>query len=134
MNGRITPENITRLNDNEVFVFGSNEGGLHCGGAALQALEFGATYGRAFGLSGRSFAIPTMGPIRRIRRAFISANVGVFLDVAREHPELTFLVTEIGCGIAGYKPKDIAPMFREAVEIDNVYLPRRFWEVLNQTT
>lgn len=101
---------------NEIFVFGSNLAGRHGKGAALSALkEHGAVYGRGFGLQGRSFAIPTKGaelaplPLERIR-----SYVELFVCFAKEHPELTFNVTRIGCGLAGYTDALIAPMFWDA--------------------
>ncbi|MDY3733995.1 MAG: hypothetical protein SOZ98_04180, partial [Sodaliphilus sp.] len=72
-----------------------------------------------------SYAIPTMEGEESTKRA-----VERFVQFAQEHPELKFLVTPIGCGIAGYTPKEIAPMFETAVTLKNVYLPKIFWEVL----
>ena len=92
------------------------------------ALErFGAVYGQGRGLQGRSYAIPTMsGSLQEIAR-----EVEEFIRFADQHPELTFLVTRIGCGIAGYSDADIAPLFANAYSLPNVYLPTEFWEVLN---
>jgi len=107
-----TPEYITYLEPNQVFVFGSNLRGRHGAGAAKQALKFGARMGQGRGFCGQTYAIPTKGrnmevlPLWRIERA-----VSRFLDYAWRHPELEFLVTRVGCGLAGYKDKDIAPMF-----------------------
>lgn len=89
------------------------------GGAARVAMErFGAVWGVGEGLQGRSYAIPTMEGFEAIRPA-----VDRFIDFARQHPEMTFLVTPIGCGIAGYSPEEIAPLFKDAVELENVWLP-----------
>jgi hypothetical protein len=111
---------ITSLADNEVFVFGSNSSGQHGGGAARTAWKkFGAVWGQGHGLHGQSYAIDTMSGL-----GVIEAEVGQFLRFARAHPELRFLVTEIGCGIAGYRPEQIAPFFRGAGE--NVVLPDAF--------
>ena len=111
---------ITRLAPDEVFVFGSNADGSHGGGAARTAYEkFGAVWGQGHGLQGQSYAIDTMSGL-----SVIESEVARFLSFARENPELRFLVTAIGCGIAGYTPQQIAPMFRNSPE--NVVLPQRF--------
>ena len=124
---RITPDFISHLKDNEIFVFGSNLHGMHGGGAARVAfLHFGAIYGQGVGLQGQSYAIPTMqGGTETIR-----PYVDEFILFAKNHPELTFLVTRIGCGIAGFVAKDIAPLFKDAISIENVHLPNDFWKVL----
>ena len=109
-----------------MFVFGSNALGMHHGGAARVAYnEFGAEWGNGEGLQGQSYAIPTMEGEHSTMLA-----VNRFTDYAKEHPELKFLVTPIGCGIAGYSPEEIAPMFKEAAALENVYLPISFWKVL----
>lgn len=125
--GRVTPEWIDDLQENQVFVFGSNLAGMHGGGAARVArLRFGAVMGKGVGMQGRSYAIPTMqGGTGTIR-----PYVNDFIAYAKEHPELTFLVTPIGCGIAGFEPEDIAPLFEEASNVENIWLPKSFWEVL----
>lgn len=127
MDTRITSPHITELKPGEIFVFGSNLEGAHGGGAALLAWKkWGAVWGQGAGLQGQTYGIPTMhgGP------AEIKPYVDDFIRCAQEHPELTFLVTEIGCGIAGFTPNEIAPLFKEAVGITNIHLPQRFWEVL----
>lgn len=123
MGERITPENITKLEKNEIFVFGSNVHGLHGGGAARTAMnKFGAVWGQGVGLQGQSYAIPTMdGCVRRIQ-----PYVDEFIIFAEEHPELNFLVTRIGCGIAGYTDQDIAPLFARALDVPNIWLPQSF--------
>lgn len=125
--GRVTPEWIDDLQENQVFVFGSNLAGMHGGGAArIARLRFGAVMGNGVGMQGRSYAIPTMqGGTETIR-----PYVNDFIAYAKEHPELTFLVTPIGCGIAGFEPEDIAPLFEEASNVENIWLPNSFWEVL----
>lgn len=122
-----TPERITELKPNEIFVFGSNLGGWHGGGAARIALDkFGAVWGQGTGLQGRSYAIPTM----QGGAATIKPYVDEFIVFARQHPEHKFLVTRVGCGIAGFRAEEIAPLFKEAVELENVVLPEDFVEVL----
>ncbi len=118
---RTTPEVITDLQPNEIFVFGSNLKGLHGGGAAYMAYrKFGAVMGQGIGLQGQSYAIPTMqGGVETIR-----PHVDEFIAFARQHPELTFLVTRIGCGIAGFTDEEIAPLFLQAHDVDNIVLPR----------
>lgn len=126
---RISPENITSLKPDEVFVFGSNLAGLHAGGAARFAMQrFGAVWGQGVGLQGQSYAIPTMqGGVETIK-----PYVDDFVDFARKNPHLKFLVTEIGCGIAGFTPDQIAPLFTRAAGLDNVWLPARFQKVLQK--
>lgn len=126
---RIAPDRIAELRDDEIFVFGSNLAGMHGGGAARIACRcFGAVWGQGVGLQGRSYAIPTMqGGVETIR-----PYVDEFIDFARRHPHLKFLVTEIGCGIAGFTPDEIAPLFAAAVSVENIWLPARFWKVLTR--
>lgn len=122
-----TPDYITELKPDEVFVFGSNLAGMHCGGAAYIAFkQFGAVMGCGVGLRGQSYAIPTMqGGVETIK-----SYVDDFIAFAKEHPELFFYVTRIGCGIAGFRDKEIAPLFKEALELENVCLPETFAKVL----
>lgn len=133
MNKRITPEYITKLESDQIFVFGSNCGGKHGKGAAKQALTWGAIWGQAAGLQGRTYGIPTKD--KAIRRTLTVIEIKPFVDdfiiFAKENPHLTFLVTEIGCGLAKSKPKDIAPLFKDAIDIPNIHLPHRFWHKLN---
>lgn len=122
-NRRFTPEHIAVLEPGEIFVFGSNLAGAHGGGAARAArLHFGAVMGQGIGLQGQSYAIPTMqgGP------ETIKPYVDDFILFAKQHPELTFLVTPIGCGIAGFHARDIAPLFASAIDVENIILPRQF--------
>lgn len=120
---RYTPGRITHLNENEVFVFGSNLGGMHGGGAARIAYEnFGAVWGEGVGHFGKTYAIPTMqGGVETIK-----PYVDQFIAYAAEHPELTFYVTRIGCGIAGFRDEEIAPLFKDCRDMDNVVLPKSF--------
>ena len=122
-----TPDYITDLKPDEVFVFGSNLAGMHGGGAARVAFrQFGAVMGCGVGLSGQSYAIPTMqGGVDTIM-----PYVDDFIAFAKAHSELFFYVTRIGCGIAGFKDKEIAPLFREAMGVVNVCLPESFIRAL----
>lgn len=126
---RVSPQWITTLADDEVFVFGSNLEGLHGGGAALLAYErFGAIWGQGTGLQGKSYGIPTMhGGVD-----VIAPYVDEFIAFAREHRELKFLVTEIGCGIAGFTVEEMAPLFKDAIDEENIYLPQRFIKILEK--
>lgn len=123
-----TPGRIDSLMPDEVFVFGSNLAGHHGGGAARFALgKFGAIYGQGVGLQGQSYAIPTMqGGIETI-----VPYVDEFIAFAKQHPDKFFLVTRIGCGIAGFTDRQMAPLFKDALELENVVLPRSFVEVIN---
>lgn len=125
---RITPEWITDLNPDEIFVFESNSQGHHNGGAARTALKWGAIYGQGEGLQGQTYAIPTM--FASVQNIVPYADR--FIEFARLHPEMKFLLTEIGCGIAGFSPKDIAPLFKKSRSIENIYLPQRFWSILDK--
>ena len=124
-----TNERISQLAPNEVFVFGSNLAGMHGGGAARVACErFGAVMGQGVGLQGQSYAIPTMqGGVETIQ-----PYVDEFIDFAKAHPELKFLVTPIGCGIAGFTVAEIAPLFAAAIDVENVILPRPFVNVIEK--
>ncbi|MCF0199667.1 MAG: hypothetical protein HUK02_10160 [Bacteroidaceae bacterium] len=123
----MTPAHIHRLADNEIFVFGSNLEGMHGGGAARTALKkFGAVMGQGVGLQGQSYGIPTMqGGVETIR-----PYVDDFVKFAQEHPDLKFLVTRIGCGIARFTDAEIAPLFAAALTVENIYLPQSFLDVL----
>lgn len=117
---KYTPENITSLGKDEVFVFGSNLAGNHAGGAARVARErFGAIRGQGVGMQGQSYAIPTMqGGVETIK-----PYVDDFIKLAREWDQTTFYVTRIGCGIAGFKDEEIAPLFAEAMELTTSACP-----------
>lgn len=125
---RVSEKHIDKLEDDEVFVFGSNTEGMHAGGAARMAMNWGAVYGKAFGLQGKTFAIPTVDYTRSGKMSVdeIKKYVDEFLDFTIKNKDKKFLVTEIGCGIAGFKVSEIAPLFRKALEYSNVYLPERF--------
>lgn len=127
-----TPTYITELNENEIFVFGSNLAGRHGAGAAKIALKWGAVYGQGVGLHGNTYAIPTKdGQIKTLPINIIKQFVDDFILFAENNTELKFLVTAIGCGLAGYKETDIAPLFKDCVKLHNVVLPMTFIEVLN---
>ncbi len=128
-NREYTPERITELKPNEIFVFGSNLAGAHGGGAARLAYNrFGAVWGQGVGLQGQCYAIPTMqGGVETIK-----PYVDEFILFAKQHPEYKFLVTRIGCGIAAFTPDEIAPLFKDAIKMENVILPVDFVEVLSK--
>ena len=125
-----TPEMIRSLKPDEIFVFGSNLGGHHGGGAARVAVnKFGAVWGQGVGHQGQCYAIPTMqGGVETIK-----PYVDQFVDFAKNHGELFFYVTRIGCGIAGFRDEDIAPLFRDAVSVENICLPKSFVDVFANT-
>lgn len=124
-----TPDNITKLGPDDIFVFGSNLQGIHAGGAAAIAYKkFGAVWGQGEGPQGQSYAIPTMqGGVDTIR-----PYVDRFIELAREWDQNTFYVTRIGCGIAGFTDEQIAPLFDEAYDLYNVRLPRSFAEIIER--
>lgn len=123
---RVTPPVVRHLEENEIFVFGSNANGYHGGGAAAVAMHnFGAVWGQGEGLQGKSYAIPTMEGLEKLKEA-----VDRFTVFADQHQELRFLVTMIGCGSAGYSPREIAPLFKGCIYLENVALPSGFWKVL----
>lgn len=121
---------IKRLDKNQVFVFGSNRQGRHGKGAALTAKnKFGAIYGQAKGLQGQSYAIVT----KELRSNYnpvtldeIKEGIDNFIIFAKENTDLTFYVVEIGCNLAYFTVEQIAPLFRPALRLKNVYLPQRF--------
>ena len=100
---------------------------MHGGGAARIAYEkFGAKWGEGIGMTGRCYAIPTMqGGVETIK-----PYVDDFIRFAKEHPGLTFLVTRIGCGIAGFRDEQIAPLFADAINVENIILPMSFVKCL----
>lgn len=124
-----TPENITALKGDEIFVFGSNLAGMHGGGAARFAFnKLGAQWGVGVGITGQCYAIPTMhGGVDAIK-----PYVDDFVAYASEHKEKFFYVTRIGCGIAGFVDSEIAPLFKAAVQLSNVCLPQSFVNTYNK--
>jgi hypothetical protein len=129
---RTTPDEIKKLGQGQIFVFGSNLSGRHGKGAAKTALGWGAKWGQGAGLQGRTYGIPTKdASIRRtLTVTEIKPFVDEFIEFAKNNPNLIFLVTEIGCGLAGHKQKDIAPLFVNAVDVENIHLPEKFWHKL----
>ncbi len=128
LNAQFTPEKIDKLGPHDIFVFGSNLQGMHAGGAArIAARKFGAVYGLGVGLQGNSYAIPTMqgGP------ETIKPYVDQFIEFAKTKPFLTFYVTKIGCGIAGFKVTEIAPLFKEVFGVPNIRLPKEFVAIIS---
>ncbi len=128
-NQNFTPNYIRELKENEIFVFGSNLEGMHGGGAARTAVEhFGAIWGQGVGLQGNSYGIPTMqGGVETIK-----PYVDEFIEFAKQRRDLFFYVTKIGCGIAGFKEEEIAPLFAEALNEENIALPKSFVELLEK--
>lgn len=123
---RVTPTKINHLKPGQVFVFGSNVQGHHNGGAAMAALKhFGAINGQAEGFQGQSYAIVSTESLD-----VLSEQVRQFIAFARQHPDLTFLTTAVGCGHGGHGAKDVAPLFVEAVDVENIWLPLEFWQEL----
>lgn len=124
---KFTPEYITSLGPDDIFVFGSNLAGRHAGGAARVARQkFGAIEGQGVGLQGQSYAIPTMqGGVETIK-----PYVDEFIEFASNCDQNTFYVTRIGCGIAGFKDEEIAPLFKDALKLYNVRLPESFVRIL----
>jgi len=128
-NREFTPDRISELKDNEIFVFGSNLAGHHGGGAARLAYNhFDAVWGQGMGLQGQSYAIPTMqGGVETIK-----PYVDEFIRFAELHSEYKFLVTRIGCGIAGFRDEEIAPLFVQALKVENIILPKEFVAELDE--
>jgi lantibiotic modifying enzyme len=131
-NIKIASSNIFSLEDNQIFVFGSNLSGRHGLGAAKTAMKWGAKYGQAEGMQGQTYAIPTVNKLitKKLPLHEIETYVNNFIEFAKDNPDKDFLVTQIGCGLAGYYPTEIAPFFKKAVGIKNIHLPIDFIQVL----
>lgn len=128
-NKRTSSPHITSLKENEIFVFGSNEAGIHGAGAAKQARKWGAIIGKGVGLQGNTYALPTKDKdLRTLSIDRIRKHVEVFTHFAKFNPNLKFQVTELGCGLAGYTPEEIGPLFAKAGMLKNVFLPESFLE------
>lgn len=126
---RFTPDNITVLLNDEVFCFGSNELGSHGAGAAKTARCFGAVWGVGFGPKGRTFAIPTKDwNIKTLPLKEIGFYVTRFIEYAKNRSYHKFLVTKIGMGLAGYSLEEIAPLFKCAIGVENIILPKEIYE------
>ncbi|MGL5957178.1 MAG: A1S_2505 family phage non-structural protein [Phocaeicola sp.] len=121
---RITPYAITSLQPNDIFVFGSNIQGVHSGSAGSAALEFGAIRGVCIGLQGQTYALPSED------LKLLALHINEFTEFAQDHPELNFLVTEVGCGTSNHSPLQVAPLFNEAAKLENISLPPTFWDIL----
>lgn len=138
-NNRTTNENITHLNPNEIFVFGSNTGGFHGAGAAHTALKWGAKMGNGFGLQGNTYALPTKKVVSDGKNKYlqtmeineIKPYIDEFINFAVNNKNKTFLVTKIGTGLAGIPIEEIAILFIPAYNVKNIYLPLEFWNVLD---
>ena len=122
-----TPERISELKENEIFVFGSNLAGAHGGGATRLAYNrFGAVWGQGVVLQGQSYGIPTMFDGVEAIKPYVDE----FIRFAKQHPELKFLVTKIGCGITGFTVDEIAPLFYHAIDCKNIILPKVFDDIV----
>lgn len=132
---KITPEDVQELQSGQVFVFGSNEAGKHEAGAAKLAKEkFGARDGQGYGPMGDCFAIPTKSwTVDQLSLDTIECYVVRFCEYAALNKDKEFLVTQIGCGLAGYSPGEIAPFFALAEMADNIHLPQSFWDIIDKT-
>lgn len=130
----ITSENITELKNNEIFVFGSNLRGIHGAGAAKLAREkFEAKTGVGHGITGKCYAFPTKDQnIQTIDLSIIPAFVYYLKKTITNTPEKHFLITKVGCGLAGHEIEDIAPMFKEFINYENCSLPQEFIDVIKK--
>ena len=142
---RITPENLTEkdITEYEIFVFGSNESGIHGAGAAKFATSIGAVLGQGFGLNGNTFAIPTKDwTIQQLDLQTIKFYVDRFIAFVKmvyqsnKYYSISdgtkIYVTKIGCGLAGYTAEEIAPLFAECIDMENVHLPQEFIDIINK--
>ncbi len=127
-----TPENIRSLLPNQIFVFGSNLKGVHGAGAARLAEEkFGAVFGQGVGLQGNSYALPTKDyNISTLQLSEIQPYIDELWQFAKDNQTLQFLITKVGCGLAGYSVEDIAPLFYKFIALDNVSLPQEFINIV----
>lgn len=127
---KFTPKEVVKLNENEIFVFGSNMGGRHFGGAAHTAyVKFGAEWGIGEGFTGQCYAIPTLTREgQKMKLEAVKTSIIRMYMEAKIHTELDFIVTKIGCGIAGFREAEIIPLIREAEiavgKLENVILPK----------
>lgn len=129
---RFTPEYIDRLEKDEIFVFGSNYAGRHGKGAAREALKYGATKGIGRGLSGQTYAFPTKDArIQTLPLQYIKDEVRYFMECVDKNKDKIFLLTKVGCGLAGYTPEEIGMLFKGYIIPENLIMPKEFYEVLN---
>ena len=127
-----TPDYIDSLLPNQIFVFGSNALGYHTGGASGTARKrFGAVWGQSEGLQGQCYAIPVDYGKDVRKDSEVKDAVNRFISFAKEHPDLFFFVTRVGCGIAGYHDDEMAQFFKDALELKNVSLPKSFVDALS---
>jgi hypothetical protein len=138
---KITPDFIDLkkgLEPGQVIVFGSNYAGIHGAGLARdvhQALGFPMGLGFGFNEEMNAFAFATKDKnIKTLSLEEIETLVDVLEYNIKNDSNLHFLITEVGCGLAGYEPKDIAPLFRDISKLPNVSLPKRFWEIIKRIT
>ena len=130
-----TPDNITTLKPNEIFVFGSNERGQHGGGAAKMAMKWGAKWGIGEGLQGQTYALPTKRDFAHtLNIAAIEAYVRTLEEVVAHRPDLHFLITKVGCGLAGLTIEEVAPLFANFIDLPNCSLPREFYQTIKNET
>lgn len=132
---RVTPEEITELEKGQIFVFGSNESGIHGAGAARYAADhFGARSGQGFGLVGYTFAIPTKDwTVDKLPIEVVEFYINRFKAFSQTHihKKWNFYVTKIGCGLAGFTPEEIASFFKDVRDQRNIWLPQDFHDVLD---
>lgn len=131
---KITPNNIISLKNNKIFVYGDNLGHIHGAGAALQALKFGAKHGKGLIIVGNTYGIPTKDKNYKVLKLeVIKYYVDDFIEnIVKTNLDKTFLITKIGTGLAGYSSKDIAPLFKECLYLNNCTLPIEFIQILKQ--
>lgn len=126
-----TPDYIDKLLPNQIFVFGSNTLGYHTGGASGTARKkFGAVWGQTEGLQGQSYAIPVDFGKGIRKDTEVKASVEKFIEFAKQNENLFFFVTRIGCGIGGYRDNEMAQFFKQALEVNNICLPKSFVDAL----
>lgn len=127
-----SPDNINELEDDEVFVYGANVNFRHGAGAAKHAIKFGAVYGLVEAYKGQTYGLITTDlnePQRpSIPMSLLQDEVDKFIQFAKDNTHLTFLVTEVGCGLAGFTVEEVAPLFKPVIldKVSNVRLPKRF--------
>lgn len=124
-----TPELLENLEENEIFIFGSNLAGIHGAGAAKLAFDkFGAEWGVGVGLTGKCYAFPTKrrNVIERLTLEELRFYVVSLEKTISENKDKTFYLTKVGCGLAGYSINDIAPLFKDVIRFENVIFPKEF--------